>query len=94
MIKKLDDGVIQERLRDLPGWSLQDGKLTREYHFPNFVDAFGFMTRAAMVAEKSNHHPEWFNVYNKVIVQLTTHEAKGISERDFALASTMDELAP
>lgn len=94
MIEKLDDAVIQERLRDLPGWSLQDGKLTREYHFANFVDAFGFMTRAAMIAEKSNHHPEWFNVYNKVIVQLTTHEAKGISERDFALASTMDELAP
>ena len=52
------------------------------------------MTRAALLAEKLDHHPEWFNVYNKVIVQLTTHEAKGISERDFALASTMDELAP
>jgi 4a-hydroxytetrahydrobiopterin dehydratase len=94
MIEKLSDEVIHERLRDLPGWSLQDGKLTREYHFPNFVDAFGFMTQVAMVAEKSNHHPEWFNVYNKVIVQLTTHEAKGISERDFALAATMDEFAP
>ncbi len=94
MTKKLDDAVIQERLRDLPGWSLQDGKLTREYHFANFVDAFGFMTRAAIIAEKSNHHPEWFNVYNKVIVQLTTHEAKGISEKDFALAANMDELAP
>ncbi|ANO53009.1 4a-hydroxytetrahydrobiopterin dehydratase [Woeseia oceani] len=94
MVEKLSDTDIHARLRDLPGWSLQDGKLTREFHFANFVDAFGFMTRAAMVAEKSNHHPEWFNVYNKVKVQLTTHEAKGISERDFALAATMDELAP
>ena len=94
MIKKLDESDIHARLRDLPGWSLQQGKLTREFHFANFVDAFGFMTRAAMVAEKSNHHPEWFNVYNKVKVQLTTREVKGISERDFALAATMDELAP
>lgn len=94
MVEKLSDTDIHARLRDLPGWSLHDGKLTREFHFANFVEAFGFMTRAAMVAEKSNHHPEWFNVYNKVRVQLTTHEAKGISERDFALAATMDELAP
>lgn len=94
MIEKLSDTDIHARLRDLPGWSLQKGKLTREFHFANFVDAFGFMTRAAMIAEKSNHHPEWFNVYNKVKVQLTTHDVKGISERDFALAATMDELAP
>ncbi len=94
MVDKLSDESIDERLREFPGWSLEDGKLTREFHFPNFVDAFGFMTRAALVAEKSDHHPEWFNVYNKVRVQLTTHECGGISERDFALAATMDELAP
>lgn len=94
MVDKLDDADIKNRLRDLPGWSLQDGKLTREFHFANFVDAFGFMTRAAMVAEKSDHHPEWSNVYNTVTVQLTTHSCDGISEKDFALASTMDELAP
>ena len=94
MVDKLSEDVIKERLRELPGWSLQDDKLTREFHFANFVDAFGFMTRTAMVAEKSDHHPEWFNVYNKVRVQLTTHECGGISERDFALATTMDEFAP
>lgn len=94
MADKLSDNVIKDRLRELPGWSLQDGKLTREFHFANFVDAFGFMTRAALVAEKSDHHPEWSNVYNKVTVQLTTHDCDGISEKDFALASTMDELAP
>ena len=94
MVEKLSDTDIHARLRDLPGWSFQEGKLTREFHFANFVDAFGFMTRTAMVAEKANHHPEWFNVYNKVKVQLTTHEAKGITERDFSLAATMDELAP
>ncbi|MDZ7642917.1 MAG: 4a-hydroxytetrahydrobiopterin dehydratase [Woeseiaceae bacterium] len=94
MVDKLSDDRIDERLQSLPGWSLQDGKLTREFRFPNFVDAFGFMTRAAMLAEKADHHPEWFNVYNKVRVQLTTHEAKGITERDFALAESMNELAP
>lgn len=94
MAKKMSDKEISERIRGLPGWSVQDGKLTREFHFANFVDAFGFMTRTAMVAEKSDHHPEWFNVYNKVTVQLTTHEADGITERDFALAATMDEFAP
>ena len=94
MVDKLSEEDVKDRLGELPGWSLQDGKLTREFHFPNFVDAFGFMIRAAMVAEKSDHHPEWFNVYNKVRVQLTTHECSGISERDFALANTMNELAP
>lgn len=94
MAQKMSDEEINKRIRDLPGWSMQDGKLSREFHFANFVDAFGFMTRSAMVAEKSNHHPEWFNVYNKVTVQLTTHEAGGITERDFALAETMDEFAP
>ena len=94
MVDRLSDDDIAGRLRDLPGWSLQDGKLTREFHFANFTDAFGFMTRVALVAEKTDHHPEWFNVYNKVKVQLTTHECDGISERHFALAETMDEFAP
>jgi 4a-hydroxytetrahydrobiopterin dehydratase len=94
MVNRLSDDDIQEKLRNLPGWSISDDKLTREFHFANFVDAFGFMTRAAIEAEKMNHHPEWFNVYNKVTVQLTTHEAGGITERDVALATTMTELAP
>lgn len=94
MVRKLSDAEVHEKLKDLPGWEITDGKLTREFHFANFVDAFGFMTRAAIEAEKMDHHPEWFNVYNKVTVQLTTHEADGISTRDFSLAHIMTEMAP
>jgi 4a-hydroxytetrahydrobiopterin dehydratase len=74
-------------------WSLENGKLHREFIFANFVEAFGFMTKAAILAEKANHHPEWFNVYKKVVVDLTTHEAGGITERDFALAKQMEHIA-
>lgn len=77
---------------ELP-WQLEDDKLTKTFTFSNFVTAFGFMTQAAMVAEKSNHHPEWFNVYKTVKVQLTTHDAGGISQKDFDLARRMEKLA-
>ena len=77
------------------GWSLVDGRdaITKTYVFANFVDAFGWMTRAALVAEKLNHHPEWFNVYKTVTVTLTTHDAGGLSGLDVALAQAMDRLA-
>lgn len=94
MVDKLSAEAVEEKLQSLPGWSLTDGKLYREFRFANFVDAFGFMTRAALEAEKMNHHPEWSNVYNKVRVSLTTHEADGITERDIALATIMNDLAP
>lgn len=74
-------------------WELVDDKLTKTFTFSNFVAAFGFMTQAAIVAEKSNHHPEWFNVYKTVKVQLTTHDAGGISAKDFDLARQMEKLA-
>ncbi len=89
-IEKLSASDITARLTALPGWTLKDGKLHREFQFADFVEAFGFMARVALVAEKQNHHPEWFNVYNKVNVDLTTHDAGGISEMDFALATTME----
>jgi 4a-hydroxytetrahydrobiopterin dehydratase len=92
-MKKLSDEDVQSRLASLNGWSLLNGKLHREYKFANFVDAFGWMTQAALTAEKQDHHPEWFNVWNKVVVDLTTHDAGGISERDFKLAAEMDKLA-
>jgi 4a-hydroxytetrahydrobiopterin dehydratase len=92
-IAKLGDDEIKQRLSKLSGWSLQEGKLHREFKFASFVEAFGFMASCALVAEKHDHHPEWFNVYNKVIVDLTTHDAQGISARDFALAEAMDKLA-
>lgn len=77
---------------ELP-WQLEDDKLTKTFTFSNFITAFGFMTQAAIVAEKNNHHPEWFNVYNTVKVQLTTHDAGGISAKDFDLARRMEKLA-
>lgn len=93
MIEKLEGKRLNERLTTLDGWTLRDGKLHRELKFSNFAAAFGFMTSAAIEAEKMNHHPEWFNVYNKVVVDLTTHEVGGISELDFALAERMNELS-
>ena len=88
----MTEADIQARLPSLTGWSLANGKLHREYKFADFVAAFGFMTRAALAAEKMDHHPEWFNVWNKVVVDLTTHDAGGISESDFKLATRLNEL--
>ncbi len=91
-IRKIADSEVKERLSDLPHWTLQQSKLHRELQFSNFVEAFGFMTQVAILAEKQNHHPEWFNVYRTVRIDLTTHEAGGISERDFQLARAINEL--
>ncbi|MBX3161302.1 MAG: 4a-hydroxytetrahydrobiopterin dehydratase [Deltaproteobacteria bacterium] len=93
MSQRLSAEEVSVRLRELPSWVVQDGKLHREYRFADFVAAFGFMTSAALIAEKLNHHPEWFNVWNKVIVDLTTHDAGGISPLDFELAAAMEKLA-
>ena len=93
MPDKLTEDDIASRLDSLADWSLENGKLHREFRFASFVEAFGFLTRAAIEAEKMNHHPEWFNVYNKVVVDLTTHDAGGISELDFQLADVMNSLA-
>ena len=91
-VARLADAEIATRLAALPGWTLQASKLHREWRFPDFVAAFGFMTRVALLAEAMNHHPEWSNVYNRVVVDLTTHDAGGISERDFTLAERMSQL--
>ena len=79
-------------LVDLPGWSAAEGKdaLTRTFKFKDFNAAFGFMSRVALMAEKLDHHPEWFNVYNRVEVTLTTHDADGVTALDVALAKFMD----
>ena len=89
----LGAGEIGEALASLDGWEVRDGKLHREFRFANFVEAFGFMAKAALVAERADHHPEWFNVYRTVRVDLTTHESGGVTERDTALARAMNELA-
>ncbi|TGG95763.1 4a-hydroxytetrahydrobiopterin dehydratase [Natronospirillum operosum] len=97
-IEKLSGPDIDKALVELnqglsEPWALADGKLTKTFRFRNFIDAFGFMTKAAIWAEKQRHHPEWFNVYNSVRVQLTTHDAGGISEKDFALAQKMEKVS-
>ena len=90
MIAKLTDAEIAAALPGVPGWTLNGDGIERTYRFADFVAAFGFMARVALLAEKADHHPEWSNVYNKVIVRLTTHDAGGISTRDFALARAID----
>jgi 4a-hydroxytetrahydrobiopterin dehydratase len=89
-IEKLSDAQIAAQLQSHPAWQLRDGKLYRRLKFANFVQAFGFMTRVALLAEKQDHHPEWFNVYGTVEIWLTTHDAAGISARDFKLAAAID----
>jgi len=97
MTDKLTDAERSELIDPLlaNGWAMADGQdaITREYTFANFVEAFGFMSRAAIWAEKLNHHPEWFNVYKTVRVTLTTHDVDGLSELDAKLAQKMDKLA-
>lgn len=90
---RLDENEIGRRLAALSGWSVAAGKLHREFEFSDFSEAFGFMARVALVAEKLDHHPEWFNVYSKVRVDLTTHDAGGLSALDFELAARMNDLA-
>jgi 4a-hydroxytetrahydrobiopterin dehydratase len=90
--KKLSDEEVKERLTRVNGWSLQGGKLHREFQCKDFVAAFGNMTKVALVAESMNHHPEWFNVWNKVVIDLSTHSVKGISDYDFTLAGKIDEI--
>lgn len=92
-IEKLSPEAIEKSLESVDGWEIRNGKLHKELQFADFVTAFGFMTSVALVAESSQHHPEWFNAWNKVVIDLTTHDAGGISERDFQLAAKIDELA-
>jgi 4a-hydroxytetrahydrobiopterin dehydratase len=82
---------IASRMAALPEWRIEDGKLRRQFRFADFPAAFAFMTRCAFVAERLDHHPEWFNVYNRVDVVLWTHDPGGITELDFALAAAMDD---
>ncbi len=94
--KKLTDAEISALLPKAKGWSLMNGKLHREFACKDFVTAFGNMTRVALVAEAMNHHPEWFNVWNKVAIDLkidlNTHSVKGISDYDFVLAEKINEI--
>ena len=94
-VGKLTQEEIEAALRERPlsPWVLKDGKLHREYRFGSFVEAFGFMSSVALVAESMNHHPEWFNVYGKVVVDLMTHEGGGVTRKDLELAGKIEGLA-
>jgi 4a-hydroxytetrahydrobiopterin dehydratase len=95
MPEKLDETAITAGLELLPAWKRVDGRdaIARTYKFADFNTAWGFMCRAALVAEQLNHHPEWFNVWNRVDVTLATHDAGGITELDLKLATAMDRIA-
>lgn len=91
-VEPLSPAAIEERLEALPDWTLDQQKLYRKFVFEDFNSAFGFMTRVALVAEAMNHHPEWSNVWNRVEIHLTTHDAGGLSDLDFQLAARIDDL--
>ena len=91
--EKLTDSEIQKNLEKLEGWTVENGKLHKEFQFDNFVAAFGFMTQLALIAESMNHHPEWFNVYNRVTIDMSTHDAGGITELDFKFAEHADAFS-
>jgi len=93
MIEKQTSDAIVTFIKENSTWSLEDKKLHKVFVFKNFIQAFGFMTQAAIIAERDNHHPEWCNVYKTVTVDLTTHEANGITERDFSLAKARDRIS-
>ena len=91
-VSTLDPQALEQALAELPDWSLDQGKLYRHFVFGTFIEAFGFMSQVALLAETLNHHPEWSNVYNRVDIHLTTHDAGGISQRDVDLARRIDAL--
>jgi 4a-hydroxytetrahydrobiopterin dehydratase len=94
MADRLTDEQIDDALRDLDGWSRAGDAIERTFEFADFVEAFGFMTSCAIVAQSMNHHPEWSNVYRTVEVRLSTHDAGGLTQLDVDLATRMSELAP
>ncbi len=95
MVEKLDAAGRAALAQDLPGWAMVEGRdaITRTFRFADFNAAWGFMSRVALLAEKQDHHPEWFNVWNRVEITLSTHDAGGLSVRDLALAKAIDALA-
>jgi 4a-hydroxytetrahydrobiopterin dehydratase len=95
MAQRLDEAARRDIPVRLPAWRMVDGRdaITRTFTFKDFSAAFGFMARAALAAERMNHHPEWFNVWSRVEVTLSTHDAGGLTERDLKLAEAMDRIA-
>lgn len=92
MVERLDSEARAALATELPGWRLDGEHIRRSYRFRDFSQAWGFMNRVALLAEAQGHHPEWFNVYNKVDIALTTHDAGGLSQSDITLAQAIDAL--
>ena len=90
--EKFDEHEIGDKISRIPGWEYVDGKLHRSFQFTDFTRAFGFMTSLALVAEAKNHHPDWSNVYNRVVIDLSTHDSGGVTELDFTLATAANDL--
>lgn len=92
--RKLETTELEEALTDLPGWSVEDGKLSKEFKFSGFAEAMGWMVSVSIFADGIDHHPDWSNTYNRVNVELITHDMDALSTLDLALAKRMQELAP
>ena len=90
--QRLSGADVLAQLTEVPQWKVVEGKLHREFRFTNFVEAFGFMAQVALLAERRDHHPEWSNVYNRVAIDLTTHDAGGLTALDFDLARAVDQV--
>lgn len=95
MVEKMNSAAVEKSLAALVGWQHDENRdaIRKEFRFKDFNQAWAFMTRVALLAEKMDHHPEWFNVYNRVEIVLTTHDAGGVTERDIAMAQAMDDYA-
>jgi len=93
-VYKFSEEEIAKNLKGLEGWAYSENAIRKEFVFESFIQAFGFMSSVALIAEKMNHHPEWSNVYNKVVVQLATHDAGGITSLDVSFARKVDLLLP
>lgn len=92
MTRTLDEATIRDRLSELQGWSYQDGKLRREYRFDDFSAAVGFLSRVALLAEKRNHHPDIQNSYSRVVLELVSHDAGGVTDADLEMAEAIQAL--
>ena len=90
----LDESELQDALAELDGWEVVDEKLHRELHFADFSEAFGFMTRVALAAEKLDHHPDWSNSWNQVVIDIVSHDAGGLTATCFDLAARVDTFVP
>ena len=88
----MNESEIRDRLAALPSWEYREGALYRELRFPGFAEAFAFMTAVAFVAERRNHHPDWSNVYDRVTIRLTTHDAGGVTDQDFEMAAEISAI--